>query len=171
MRKAFPAVQFFFLILISVSSCKKNADGNGGSSQDFYLRFKANGIQNEYKAHAEGNFNRVSGEVVVNIPAFVPRKMVGKVSGMTHFKIVAAAAAINFDTEAYEYAMQGTPELPYNGDPTQATILTLALPANSTGNVVVVLGIEYIQQVNTKSYSLKSGNQNAATILLVDKPV
>jgi hypothetical protein len=30
--------------------------------------------------------------------------MVEKVTGMTHFKIMAAAAAINFDTEEYEFA-------------------------------------------------------------------
>jgi hypothetical protein len=114
-------------------------------------------------------FNRVSGEVVINIPAFVPRNMVQQAKGTTHFRIVAAAAVINFDTEQYEYSMQGTPELPYNSDPTQPTTLTMALPANSTGTVLAVLGIEYYQRVNSRSYALKTGEHNATSIVLVDK--
>ncbi|WP_207625677.1 hypothetical protein, partial [Niastella populi] len=108
-------------------------------------------------------------EVTVTIPAFVPRNMVQEARGTTHFRIVAAAAAINFDTEKYEYAMQGTADLPYNSDPTQANTLTLALPANSTDTVVAVLGIEYYQRVNSRSYALKSGDHNASSIVLVDK--
>lgn len=62
MRKVFPVVQLILLVLISISSCTKNSGGGGGNPpQNFYLRFKNNGVQNEYKAHAEGNFNRVSG--------------------------------------------------------------------------------------------------------------
>jgi hypothetical protein len=95
--------------------------------------------------------------------------MVQQSRGTTHFRIVAAAAAINFDTEQYEYAMQGTPELPYNSDPTLAATLTLALPANSKDTVVAVLGIEYYQRVNSRSYALKSGDHNATSIVLVDK--
>jgi hypothetical protein len=137
---------------------------------NFHFNERA-GITNSLFVRCPINFNRVSGEVVVNVPVFVSRNMVEKVTGMTHFKIVAAAAAINFDTEEYGYAMQGTPELPYNSDPTQAATLTMALPPNSTSIVVAVLGIEYYQQVNTRSYPLKSGEQNASTIMLVDKLV
>jgi hypothetical protein len=95
--------------------------------------------------------------------------MVQQARGTTHFRIVAAAAAINFDTEQYEYAMQGTPDLPFNTDPTLATTLTMALPANSTNTVLVALGIEYYQKVNSRSYALKSGEHNATTIVLVEK--
>ncbi len=60
------------------------------------------------------SFNRVSGEVTVNIPSFVPRVSVQQAPGTTHFRIVAAAATVNFDTEQHEYAMQATSELPFN---------------------------------------------------------
>jgi hypothetical protein len=136
--------------------------------QGFHFNARA-GISDSLFVRCPINFNRASGEVTVNIPAFVPRNMVQQASGTTHFRIVAAAAAINFDTEQYEYAMQGTPELPYNSDPTQAVTLTLTLPANSTDTVLAVLGIEYYQRVNTRSYALKSGDHNATSIVLVDK--
>ncbi|HEX6426191.1 MAG TPA: hypothetical protein VF008_00845 [Niastella sp.] len=136
--------------------------------QNFHFNARA-GISDSMFVRCPVNFNRVSGEVTVTIPVFIPRNMVQQARGTTHFRIVAAAAAINFDTEQYEYAMQGTPELPYTTDPTQATTLTLALPANSKDTVVAVLGIEYYQRVNTRSYALKSGEHNATSIILVDK--
>ena len=136
--------------------------------QNFHFNVRA-GISDSLFVRCPVNFNRASGEVTVNIPAFIPRNMVQQARGTTHFRIVAAAATINFDTEQYEYAMQGTPELPYNSDPTQAATLTMALPANSKDTVVAVLGIEYYQRVNTRSYALKSGEHNATSIILVDK--
>jgi hypothetical protein len=143
---------------------------NGDLQQLLNFHFNARaGISDSLFVRCPLSFNRASGEVTVNIPAFVPRNMMQQARGTTHFRIVAAAAAINFDTEQYEYAMQGTPELPYTSDPTQAVTLTMALPANSKDTVVAVLGIEYYQRVNSRSYALKSGEHNATSIVLVDK--
>jgi len=138
--------------------------------QGFHFNVRA-GITDSLFVRCPMSINRVSGEVLLNIPAFVPRNSVQQARGITHFRIVAAAASINFDTEQYEYAMQGTAELPYNTDPTQAATLTLALPANSKDTVLAVLGIEYYQRVNSRSYALKSGEHNATSIVLVDKAV
>jgi hypothetical protein len=145
--------------------------GNGDllQLQGFHFNVRA-GISDSLYVRCPVSFNRVSGEVVVNIPAFVPRNMVQQASGTTHFRIVAAATAVNIDTEQYQYAMQATPELPFNSDPTEAATLTMALPANSKDIVVVALGIEYYQRVNSRSYALKSGEHNATSIILVDKP-
>jgi hypothetical protein len=143
---------------------------NGDLQQLLNFHFNARaGISDSLFVKYTASFNRVSGEVTVNIPAFVPRNMVQQAGGTTHFRIVAAAATVNFDTEQYEYAMQTTPELPYNTDPTQAINLTMGLPANSKDTVLAVLGIEYYQRVNSRSYALKSGEHNATSIVLVDK--
>ena len=136
--------------------------------QNFHFNARA-GISDVLFVRCPMSFNRASGEVTVNIPAFVPRISLQNADGTTHFRILAAAAAVNFDTEQHEYAMQATAELPFNSDPTQATTLTLALPANSKDIVVAVLGIEYYQRVNSRSYALKSGKHNATSIVLVNK--
>ena len=148
----------------------KRTVNNGDLQQlhDFHFNVRA-GIKDVLFVRYPVNFNRVSGEVTVNIPSFVPRNSVQQAPGTTHFRILAAAAAINFDTERHEYAMQTTPELPFNSDPLQATTLTLALPANSKDIVVAALGIEYYQMVNSRSYALKAGEYNATSIVLVDK--
>jgi hypothetical protein len=143
---------------------------NGDLQQlrNFHFNERA-GIEDVLFVRCPMSFNRVSGEVTINIPSFVPRQSIEPAKGATHVRIVAAAAAINFDTEQHEYAMQATPELQYNTDPTQAITLTLALPANSKDVVLVALGIEYYQKVNSRSYALKTGEHNATSIVLVDK--
>jgi hypothetical protein len=153
-----------------ISERGKRTVNNGDLQQlqNFHFNERA-GIKDVLFVRCPISFNRVSGEVTVTIPSFVPRNSVEQANGTTHFRIVAAAAAINFDTEQHEYAMQATPELPFNIDPTQAATLTLALPANSKDIVVAALGIEYYQRVNSRSYALKSGEHNATSIVLVDK--
>ena len=94
--------------------------------QNFHFNVRA-GISDSLFVRCPVNFNRTTGEVTLNIPAFIPRNVVQQARGTTHFRIVAAAATVNFDTEQYEYAMQGTPELPFNSDPIQAATLTLAM--------------------------------------------
>lgn len=138
--------------------------------QGFHFNVRA-GISDSFFVRCPVSFNRTSGQATVTIPAFVPRIMVQNAPGTTHFRIVAAAGAVNFDTERFEYAMQGTTELPYTSDPTTPATLTLALPPNSTDTVVVALGIEYYQRVNSRSYALKTGEHNATSVVLVDKPV
>lgn len=126
------------------------------------------GIRDVFFVRCPVSVNRPAGQVEVSIPAFVPRILVQGAPGTTHFRIVAAAATINFDTEAYEYVMQGTPELPWDHAPTAPATLSLALPAGSGDTIVVALGIEYYQRVNTRSYALKTGEYNATSIVKVD---
>lgn len=121
-------------------------------------------------ARCSVSVNRATGQVQLNVPSFTPRVMVQAPRGATHYRLVAAAAAIDYDTEVYEYAMQGTGELPWNHEVAQAESLTLSLPAASPGVIVVVLGIEFYQLVNTRMYVLKTGELNAASIVKVDMP-
>ena len=48
-----------------------------------------------------------------------------------------------------------------------AQTLVLPLPTASTHPIVVVLGIEFVQQVNGKMYDLKNGAYNALAIVKV----
>jgi hypothetical protein len=154
--------------LVNERGARTVNNGDLQQLQGFNFNVRA-GITDSLFVRCPLKFNRASGEVTVTIPAFIPRNMLLQARGTTHFRIVAAAAAINFDTEKFEYDMQGTPDLPYNTDYTQAATLTMALPANSTDTVLAVLGIEYYQRVNTRTYALKTGEHNATSIILVDK--
>ncbi|WP_315823982.1 hypothetical protein [Paraflavitalea speifideaquila] len=113
--------------------------------------------------------NRPTGQVVITIPSFVPKVMVQAPGGTTHFRIVAATATVNFDTEAYEYMRASTDEVLWDQVPYPGTNLELTLPINSPDTILVALGIEFSQRVNNQSYALKTGDCNATTIMRVDQ--
>jgi hypothetical protein len=164
-------VQVFFRIVATdpVSARGERTVNRGDllQLQGFNFNVRA-GVQDSFYVRCPVSVNRAAGQVAVSIPAFVPRNMVQHVPGITHFRIVAAAATINFDTQAYEYAMQDTNELPWDHDLTAPATLTMALPANSQDTIVVALGIEFYQRVNSRSYALKTGEHNATSIVAVD---
>lgn len=57
-----PTLRLFivvFSMLLFITGCKKDGDAGNGSSY-YYMRFKINGTQVEYKAQIEGNFNKTS---------------------------------------------------------------------------------------------------------------
>jgi hypothetical protein len=114
-----------------------------------------------------GPINRVTGELVVTIPAFVPANMVAAPSGSTHFKIISAGVAINFENETYEVTTSATADLPLNGTATTVIDLANNVTANSTQPLFLALGIEFYQQVNTIMYPLRNGAFNALALVKV----
>lgn len=111
--------------------------------------------------------NRASGELSVSIDPFIPINMVAAPSGATHFKIVCAGAAINFEAETYEAAMSNSAILPW--DATTSAVLNLVnnVGAASTHPLFLALGIEFYQEVNGSMYSLKNGAFNALALVKV----
>lgn len=127
-------------------------------------------VRDSLYAKCEVTIDRVTGQTTVAIPAFVPKVMVAAAKGSTHFRIVASAATVNFNTDEYVYQRAVTNELPWNQLEVAASSLTLNLPANSPDTIIVALGIMFYQQVNGVSYDLKTGQVNAATITAVSQP-
>lgn len=126
------------------------------------------GFRDLFYRHYKVNFDRVTGQVTVNIPDYVPKTMVEAPLGSTHYRLILAAAAVDIDQEKYEYVSHATPELDWNHVPVAANTMSVALPANSTQAVLVTLGIEFYQHLNERYYILKTGEHNASTIVLVD---
>ncbi|MBL7739057.1 MAG: hypothetical protein JNK14_07550 [Chitinophagaceae bacterium] len=111
--------------------------------------------------------NRVTGELTVNLAAFIPANMVAAPSGATHFKITSAGAEIDFENETYTAQMNSTAELPWNATATAVINLVNAVTTNSTKPLFLIAGIEFFQQVNGAMYSLKNGAFNALAIVSV----
>lgn len=111
--------------------------------------------------------NRVTGELSVSIPSFIPGNMIAAPGGSTHFKIVSAGAVIDFENETYELATNATGDLPFNNAATAVINLANAVPANSTHPLFLALGIEFYQQVNANMYPLKNGAFNALALVKV----
>ncbi|TAL49613.1 MAG: hypothetical protein EPN92_02640, partial [Chitinophagaceae bacterium] len=111
--------------------------------------------------------NRVSGELTVNIPSFIPINMVAAPAGTTHFKIVSAGAEIDFENGDYVNDFKTTAELPWDAAATANINLVNVVTANSTKPLFLLLGIEFFQEVNGAKYSLKNGAFNALALVKV----
>jgi hypothetical protein len=111
--------------------------------------------------------NRVSGELTVAIPSFIPLNMISAPAGATHFKITSAGVEVDFEQQTYVVQTQLTAELPWNNTATVAINLVNAVTANSTHPLFLALGIEFYQEVNGSMYTLKNGAFNALSLVKV----
>lgn len=114
------------------------------------------------------SYDRVSGDISVDLAAFAPAIRIAAPSGTTHFKVVTGAAELDFENEVSSFENDETAILPYDSANTAAIGLTVTAPANSTHPVFIVLGIEFYQEVNGQMYSLKNGTYNALSVVKID---
>lgn len=115
-----------------------------------------------------GTIDRVAGELTVTIPPFIPANMVAAPAGSTHFKIISAGTAIDFENETYEVTTTASDDLPLNAVATDVINLGNTVAANSTFPLFLALGIEFYQEVNGNMYPLKNGAFNALSLVKVD---
>ena len=113
------------------------------------------------------SIDRVTGEAKVTLASFIPGNMVAAPGGTTHFKLFAAGAEVDFETGLFQSSVQESAVLPWDQTPTALIDLSNALPANSPHPLFLVLGIEFMQQVNGSQYPLKNGAFNAMAIVKV----
>lgn len=111
--------------------------------------------------------DRVTGALTVDIPSFIALNMISAPSGATHFKLNSAGAAIDFENETYEVAINSSAELPWDNTATAVITLTNNVAANSTHPLFLVLGIEFFQSINGGMYPLKNGSFNPMSIVKV----
>ncbi len=113
--------------------------------------------------------DRAAGTMTVTLPAFVPGSTIAYPSGATHFKIVMGAAQVNFVSEAFVFDRAESAEIVL-GPQNQVTFdLAGNVTAASTDDLFLVLGLEFMQQVNGIMYPLKNGAFNPLTIIQLDE--
>lgn len=114
-------------------------------------------------------FVRDTGEVKIDIPAFVSRFQLQTGQGATHFKFLAAAAEFDFMQDQSHVVFAVTNPTPWSDAETPAQSIVLNVTPNSTKDVVVLFGVQYYQQIgNGSMYPLKSNLLNTLAIVKVD---
>ncbi len=111
--------------------------------------------------------DRVTGQIKVVIPPFIPSNMIAAPSGTTHFKIISAGAEVDFTAETFVSLNSTSAILPWSLLPTVAITQTNTVTPASTKPLFLVLGIEFFQQVNGTIYPLKNGAFNPLAIAKV----
>lgn len=112
--------------------------------------------------------NRTTGEITLTVAPYVPTEMVVAPSGTTHFRIVSAGSAIDFEAETYQTDVKQTAILPWDGTATTALTHTHALAPASTHPLFLLIGIVFYQEVNGQHYLLRNGAHNPLQIAMVD---
>lgn len=112
--------------------------------------------------------DRTTGIATVDLPAFVPATGIAAPPAATHYGIFMSAAAVNFEGETYEGDTALSGMLPWNNTPAAVLSLEVTLPAGSTHPLFLLLGIEFMQEVNGKMYALNNGAFNACSFIKVD---
>jgi hypothetical protein len=112
------------------------------------------------------SMDRTTGAISLTLPVFVPSNAMAAPTGATHFKIIAAGAAIDFENGNFIGEVQETALLPMEQATTLQT-LTTHVGANTTHPLFLVVAIEFSQEVNGFHYPLKGSSYNACTLVKV----
>jgi hypothetical protein len=133
------------------------------------FEFNDNGkLLKTFFAPFSSSIDRATGNLVVDIPAFIPGNMISGPDGATHFKLKAGGAEIDFEGNTYVVATSETAEIPLGQQLQPASQLTQAVTPASTRPLFLVFGIEFLQFVNGAQYPLRNGAYNAMAIVRVD---
>lgn len=114
-----------------------------------------------------GTIDRVAGNITLDVPSFVPGDVVTAPAGATHFKIISAGVLVDFDAGTYKADLKESVAMPINYSPTADLTVVHTVPGGTAVPMMLIAGIQFIQQINGKLYALKNGAFNALRIVSV----
>jgi hypothetical protein len=114
------------------------------------------------------SIDRVTGQIKVTVPSFIPVNMIAAPSGTTHYKIISAGAEIDFEEETFVVENSETGILPWDAAASMVVNQTNIVTPASTKPLFLALGIEFFQEVNGQMYPLKNGAYNPLALVKVD---
>ena len=131
------------------------------------FEFNINGkLSTTLHAQYAVTYDRVVGNIALDIPSLIPINMISAPAGATHVNIFFAGAEIDFENEVFNMVSAETGNLTLDESAT-AVNLPCNLTANSGKPVFIVAGISFSQSVNGVQYPLKNGFYNAMAIVEV----
>jgi len=108
--------------------------------------------------------DRATGALSIILPAFSARDLINSPQGATHFKLSAAAAAIDFEAERFQLNVAERGMTSVKEVAVAATSLNCQLAAASVSPLFLLLGISFYQRVNQIDYPLSNGAFNGLTL-------
>ncbi|MDX2189310.1 MAG: hypothetical protein SFY32_05565 [Bacteroidota bacterium] len=112
--------------------------------------------------------DRITGNVSITMTPYIPINAIAAPSGTSHFKFVAAAAEIDFESGAYVIDADESAIIALDPTLQPALNIALTLTPNSTKPLFLVFGIVFYQDVNGVKYPLKNGQYNPLNLVQID---
>jgi hypothetical protein len=142
---------------------------SGDMSKLHGFEFNVDGkLRQTLLAQFSATADRATGTVTINVPEFVPAESIAWPVGATNFRLVTSVSELDFAGDRYKSVVAESPEIQVTSEDPVAINLPMVIAPNSTIPLVVVLGIEFSQNVNGVMYSLNDGAFNALAIVAVD---
>lgn len=113
--------------------------------------------------------DRAGGAHQLSLPAFVPSSSIAYPPGATHCKLVLGGAELDFGNGSFVFDRAESAEIVLGPQQESSFDLTLAMTASSTDDVMLVFGIEFLQEVNGVRYPLRNGAFNPLAVVVVDR--
>lgn len=115
------------------------------------------------------DYDRASGDAMLEIPAFNAQSTLTLLQGATHVQFVFAGAALDLEAEFPEHpSVSRSDFIPMIGEFAGET-LTVHIEADEDQAVYLLAGIGVYQEVNGQYYPLNNGQHNALTIVEVSQ--
>jgi hypothetical protein len=150
----------------SVRGLRNVMDGETELLQGFEFNINAQ-ITTVLFAAYQANINRATGVLEVTVPSFIPVNDLVIPDGATHYKLVSAGSAIDFEASTFVQENSSSAILPCNATASAPLTLTNTVTANSTHPLFLLFGIQFFQQVNGINYPIKNGTYNALSLVKV----
>jgi len=115
----------------------------------------------------ESVIDRVSGNVQVNVPAFVPKNQIAYPAQATHFQLNMAGAEIDFEKGTYLPRFKSSDQLPLSDTELAAFSLSVTLTPNSTHPLFLALGINFFAEDIGSNKLIKNKDSSALAIIKV----
>ena len=111
--------------------------------------------------------DRVTGSLKLDIPGFIPARLMKTPPGATHFKIIATALELDFDSGQFVADAKYSSDLPCNNDSTADIVLVTTVTPGSTKPLFQLMALEFSQLINGKYYQMATKNVNALKVVKV----
>ncbi|MFY0653025.1 MAG: hypothetical protein JXQ96_13370 [Cyclobacteriaceae bacterium] len=157
-------------VLKVIKSDSSNARGERDLSILEGFDFNVNGkLSTTMFAAYSTAVDRAAGSLTVSVPAFIPGNTIAFPQGATHMKVLVGAAEIDFENESFQFGQAESPEIVLGqGEVAQLDLVT-NVTANTELDLFLVLGLDFLQEVNGVMYPMKNGSYNPLTIVEVDR--
>lgn len=108
--------------------------------------------------------NAATGEIVIN--NIIPQNDIAIPQGASHISMTAGFMGVDFATGEQELQLSNVVNLPINMISSTVTLTPAAVPA-VVGLGMILLRLEFFQEVNGNQYTLKNGAYNALRVVEV----
>ena len=118
---------------------------------DILIGFEVNStvsFKSVFNTRFSTNAHRETGQVLINIPAFIPSKSIKAPKGTTHFTINAIASVIDFGERGKDITDTfASADLPLNDIATNDWRIELNVPPASSFPIFIFLGIKFTEDL------------------------